>query len=104
MTAIQFPPLVCKSCKGTGRWDVGTEDEGPCRADYCEEGTIMCASCSDNSGASEPAVGEFFIWLDRAREDHAIPLCRMHLERAHAAEAEEGRGDYERDMRKHGDL
>ena len=99
MTAVQFPPLVCKSCKGTGRWDVGTEDEGLCRADHCHEGVLVCVTCNDQNGGDEPAVGTVFRW----DPDEVIPLCRTHLKQAHAAQAAEGRGDYERDMRKHGD-
>lgn len=75
MTAIQLPPLVCKSCNGTGIWDAGTEDEGKCRADYCVEGTLMCSTCFDNSGADEPAVGEYFRWNDFTKRDDVIPLC-----------------------------
>lgn len=100
MTATQFPPLVCRSCNGTGRWDVGTEDEGSCRADYCQDGVLGCANCA----YQEPAVGTARIWSTYGDCVEDIPLCRMHLRRANAAHAAEDRGDYERDMRKHGDL
>jgi hypothetical protein len=100
MSAIQLPPLACKSCKGTGRWDVGTEEEGPCRTDYCVGGVVLCSTCNNLNGGDEPAVGEFFRWNDYSRRDDVIPLCRMHLQRAHAAQDEECRGDYERDLQK----
>lgn len=83
MTANSFPPLVCESCKGVGRIDVGTEDEGPCGEAYCHEGELICTSCNDHSGSDEPAVGLFFRWNDYVERDDVFPLCRRHLQQAH---------------------
>lgn len=104
MASIELPPLVCKSCNGSGRWDVGAEDEGPCGADHCHEGVLICVTCSNDSNSDEPAVGTVFNWNSYAGRDEVFPLCRMHLQRAHARQAAEDRGDWERDMRKHGDM
>lgn len=95
----QFQPLVCKSCNGTGRWDVGTDDEGPCGADHCHGGMLVCVTCNDRDGGDEPAVGTVFSWGDHGN-DEVIPLCRMHLKQAHTRQAVEDRGDYMRDLAK----
>jgi hypothetical protein len=100
--AVQLPPLVCKSCKGTGIWDVGTEDEGPCGADHCHGGVLVCVTCNNQDGDDEPAVGTVFNWNSYVERDEVFPLCRRHLQLAHAAHAAQDRGDYERDMRKDG--
>jgi hypothetical protein len=64
-------------------------------AEHCHEGVLVCATCSDQGGVDEPAVGTF-----RNDWDDVIPLCRRHLQQAHDWQAEEGRGDYMRDMAK----
>jgi hypothetical protein len=88
-------PLTCKLCNGSGRIDVGTEDEGPCMADHCHGGVLVCVTCMNQSNDPEPAVGMVFNWNSYVERDEVFPLCRMHLQREHARQAAEDRGDWE---------
>lgn len=96
-----LPDIKCKFCDGTGK----DEEDAALPCPRCRgEGIEFCEGCACDSGdESEPATRR----IEHPRDNEGVDemfLCARHAKRYDDHVAWESRGDYERDMRKHGDL
>lgn len=93
--------IKCSPCEGTGRdEEVAALDCPSCRG----EGIVFCDGCLCDSGNdSEPATRR----IEHPRDNEGVDVmffCGRCAKKYDNRNAEDDRGDYERDMRKHGDL